>query len=80
MRILLGPSAIDRTEHARRVLTKIEKQESDPQYPRNAVPMGIAQHLAQYPLFCNDCGLTYWSQDEYGSHIGCRGPTKNTGF
>lgn len=80
MRILLGPDAVDRTEHARHVIKKITKQESDPQYPKNAVPIGIAQHLARYPNQCDDCGQTYWGKDEYSSHLGCRGPIKNTGF
>jgi len=79
--IILGSSAIDRTEHARRVVRKIEQQETDPQYPKQAKPIGIADHLARFPHVCDDCGDTYWDRDEYGmSHLGCKGLKKGTGF
>lgn len=81
MDIIIGSSAIDRTEHARRVMRKIAMQENDPNYPRQARPIGVAEHLARFPHVCDDCGKTYWDQDEYGqSHIGCRGAVKGTGF
>jgi hypothetical protein len=79
--IIIGSSAIDRTEHAQRVVKKIAVQEADPQYPRQARPLGIAEHLARYPHVCDNCGLTYWDQDEYGfGHIGCQGRPKQLGF
>jgi len=80
MRIILGSDAISRTEHAQTVIRKIASQEADPNFPKNAIPLGIAHHLARFPQCCDECGLTYWSMDEYGSHIGCRGEVKKTGF
>jgi hypothetical protein len=82
MDIILGSSAIDRSEHARRVIRKIAEQESDPKIPKHAIPMGIAEHLARFPHVCDTCGLPYWDQDEYGiGHIGCRGaPRSAPGF
>jgi hypothetical protein len=79
MDIIIGSSAVDRTEHARRVMRKIAFQESDPNYPRQARPIGVAEHLARFPHVCDDCGQTYWDQDEYGqSHLGCRGPARGS--
>lgn len=80
MDIILGTNSIDRTEHARAVVKKIARQEADPNLPRQAIPLGIAHHLARYPKVCDDCGQTYWSQDEWGSHLGCRGEQRSTGF
>lgn len=81
MDIILGESAVDRSEHARAVVRKIAIQESDPQFANKAIPLGIAHHLARYPHTCDDCGATFWSQDEWGAaHLGCRGEVRNTGF
>lgn len=81
MDIILGASAVDRTEHARRVLKKIAAQEENPHSPRQANPIGIASHLARFPHVCDDCGETYWDRDEYGvAHLGCRGLRRATGF
>jgi len=79
MDIILGSSAIDRSEHARRVVQKIALQESNPDHPRQARPLGVAEHLARFPHVCDVCGLTYWDRDEYGmSHLGCRGVMKSS--
>lgn len=81
MDIIIGASAIDRSEHAKHVVRKILAQESDPKYPRQASPIGVAAHLARFPHTCDDCGETYWDRDEYGhSHLGCRGVRKGMGF
>lgn len=84
MDIIIGADSLTRAEHARTVITKIAQQEADPSHPHRALPMGVAHHLARYPRICDDCGLTYWSRDEWGSHIMCKGvpPEENrkTGF
>ena len=81
MDIIIGTSAIDRTEHAKAVVSKIAAQEASPRSPRQANPIGIASHLARFPHVCDACGQTYWDQDEYGfPHLGCRGVQKPTGF
>lgn len=81
MKIIYGDNRSTVTEHAATVVKKIQQQEADPSYPKHAMPIGIAHHLALYPKACDECGVTYWSKDEWGSHIGCRGYVRGeTGF
>lgn len=69
----------DIAEHAKKVLKAIDAYEE--RYPRHAPAKGISNHLAQFAKLCDDCGNTYWSRDEYGMHIGCKGfVQKKTGF
>ncbi len=75
----------DTSEHARKMVTRIEMAQwlSDPRY--NPMPRGIAHHAAVTPRLCGDCGKTFWSRDDRdrNTHIGCSGAPKkggNAGF
>lgn len=78
MKILFDNSGDEASHHAKRIIKSLESHADV--YPHLAVPKGVAHHSAQYPLMCDDCGETYWSRDQYGSHIGCRGERKEIGF
>lgn len=63
--------------HARSLLRAIEK--NDLKFPMQANPRGIARHTAHHPILCDDCGVTFWSRDEYGTHVACKGTPKQFG-
>ncbi len=76
MKILVDNRASQTEEHARRMLRAREVAESNTRNAMHIVPRGVAVHRAQYPSTCDECGESYWSADEYASHIRCPGPPK----
>jgi hypothetical protein len=78
MKIIFGNNKFEIEDHAKKVMKSIEKEEL--KFPRRVIPIGVAIHTVRYPLICDDCGETYWSRDEYGSHIKCNHKKSYTGF
>lgn len=60
-------------EHAQKVI-KAQEEWLYKHRPGQINPRGVAVHMTLHPIKCDDCGETYWSRDEYGSHISCKGP------
>ncbi len=81
MRIITDAEGVSSEDHAKKIVQAIRQHELTPRHsPRDIMPIGISKYQAHFPIMCDDCGETYWSRDEYGSHLGCKGVTRNTGF
>lgn len=80
MKIIMGEEGHVLEAHAKQMIRSLEKYEI--KHPTQAKPRGVANHAAHFPLLCTECGLSYWSRDEYASHIGCKGvpPKQSAGF
>jgi hypothetical protein len=80
MKIVFDEGKLPISEHAQMIVRALGRE--DNKYPGRAKPLGVAHHTARFPIVCTDCGVTYWSRDEYASHIGCKGepPKQSVGF
>lgn len=77
LRVVFGEERGVVADHAKSLLKALAKSEM--QFPSRAKPRGIAHHTAHFPILCDDCGQTFWSRDEFGSHLGCKGAPKSFG-
>lgn len=78
MKILWGHDSGDTARHAKNLIRAIQRyQDKQVTEPK---PKDVPNHMAQHPLICDDCGETYWSRDQWGSHITCKGVKKEIGF
>lgn len=61
----------DAEDHARTLVRKIE--ENNLEATHKPKPRGVPHYAAVLPEVCEDCGKTYWTRNEWTSHIGCAG-------
>jgi hypothetical protein len=78
MKIIFGNNKFEIEEHAKEVISSIKNEEM--RYPRRSIPMGIPFHAVRYPFVCDDCGESYWSNNEYGQHVKCDKKGNSLGF
>lgn len=79
MKIIFGKDNQAISDHAQSMLKAMEKDSI--RHPlAYMAPKGVAYHTAQNPIFCDDCGETYWARDQYAAHVGCRKGKGKTGF
>lgn len=76
LRIIMGEEKFATERHARTLMRSLEKH--DHRHPTTVKPRGVSSHTAQFPLLCSECGATYWSRDEYASHMSCKGSPDKT--
>lgn len=73
MKIVFSPTSFDRERDARRVMRMLRKRELEAAHPEAVRPSGVALHLARFPIVCDECEKTYWANNPYASHPGCKG-------
>ena len=76
MKIIFGESGDQLAQHARELITRLERETLGSQIK----PRGIPYHATKFPIECDDCGKTFWASDPYASHLGCRGLSRSAGF
>lgn len=75
MKIIYGIAHSEIPAHARKVIRALDAE--DERHPnRYTKPRGIPRHLAKFPVTCDECGETFWANDEYASHARCKGGDK----
>lgn len=79
MKILVDRTNEGVDDHARDVVAHLTKMSRKPSV-HDVRPIGIAHYRAQFPIECEECGLTFWARDPFASHRGCKGEQKGTGF
>lgn len=62
--------------HAQRQLREAWRNDERHVASHNIIPRGVPIHATRYPIFCDDCGNTYWSRDPFADHVGCPGAGK----
>ena len=79
MKIIWGRDSGVLAAHAKAVQKACEARDHKPD-AREVKPKGVAAHLAKFPVLCDDCGETFWANDQWANHTGCRGVKRGTGF
>lgn len=80
MKIIFGTDTYAIERHAKAVVSALDRDNI--RYPNQAVPKGVAFHLTRFPNTCDECGNTFWANNQWATHLGCpgSGDKKEAGF
>lgn len=73
MKILFGESRDEVAEEAQRYLRLQRQAQNKVSEFGKLRPRGVAHHTARYAVTCDECDKTFWANDPYSQHKGCKG-------